>query len=233
MMIKRIIAGMSAAAMAASMLNLPVFADEGLFGTDSGSGSIVGTDNNDGGGDGTSNEDVVYTPSIFDAKVFGMGQEYWAWTDELVSFDDDGIATVSADPASLNPQQEEYVGSVGAVVTLKDSFAETIDHDAIITGNLAYTLSSETGAYKTDSIPFEIKWIDNAFSTISIDLYSYGEAWNTVIEGGEITFDAQITDLSVTIPEPIVYTFPWDQDFPRCSILSRRVTALSLRLTMR
>lgn len=63
MMIKRIIAGMSAAAMAASMLNVPVFADEGSFGTDSNSGSLVVSDQNGStaSDDSTGSEDIVYT----------------------------------------------------------------------------------------------------------------------------------------------------------------------------
>lgn len=188
----RILAGMSAAAFAASLMSMV---------------SVSAA--------------TEIAPTDFGAQVYVMGSSNWNWKSVDGSFGDDGTITLKADAADLWAQSSEggdtLIGGAGVQFYLGDASANLADTE-YTTETIEYTIKDGEGntiAESSVEATLGKKGDDGKRATtteVSIAGYESDPADFTKL--GEITVTATIKDIAVVEAEAEAeYTFPWSEDF--------------------
>ncbi len=179
MKVKKLFAGLSAAALAASMLSMASFAEE------------PGVDDS--------------TVPTLGACFFVQGNKDWQWAS--VDGKDDGIDTVTitgngADLASKSKTDNDTeIGAAG--IQLFVGNYEELGEGAKITGNYTINIKDESKTWDeiTDAFEIEVKknpWGPGLVANTNLSLVS-GE-WENLTKMGDFTATVQFDEVQVTLP---------------------------------
>ncbi len=178
----RILAGMSAAAFAASMLSMV---------SASAATEIVASD--------------------FGTQIYVMGIGNWNWQSEDKNFTEDGTINISANAEDLMKRsvvddKDNQVGGTGVQFYLGDAAKDLADNE-YTTETIEYTITASGDAdfKKEGKLELELgkKGADGKrVSTTEIELVGYGKEWEEYTKLGDITVQATITDIKVVEEEP-------------------------------
>lgn len=188
----RILAGMSAAAFAASLMSMV---------------SVSAA--------------TEIAPTDFGAQVYVMGSTNWNWKSVDGSFGDDGTITLTADAADLWTQSSEggdtLIGDAGVQFYLGDASANLADTE-YTTETIEYTIKDGEGKTIAESsveATLGKKGDDGKRATTTeVKIAGYESDPADFTKLGEITLTATIKDIAVVEAEAEAeYTFPWSEDF--------------------
>lgn len=189
----RILAGMSAAAFAASLMSMV---------------SVSAA--------------TEIAPADFGAQVYVMGSTNWNWKSVDSSFADDGSITVTANAEDIWAQSSEggdtLIGGAGVQFYLGDAVKDLAETE-YTTETIEYTItaSGDESFKKEGTVEATLgkKGDDGKrVTTTEVEIAGYESDPAAFTALGDITVTATIKDITVAEEEAVdEYTFPWTDDF--------------------
>ena len=203
MNVRKLFAGMTATALAASMMSMAAMA-----------------------ADVEADVDAVPDP-VYNASFFVMGSQGWKWAAAYGSVDENGVTTVSGDAAALaqesikaaaedpdNPVTETSIGKAGIQLALTN--ASDYEVGTKIEGTFKYTIEHEgtepedpndgvdyNGEHSYDFEALVTEADGNKTANVEISLFGYGLNWAKLDSFGDFTISGEVVDFEVTPPAPV------------------------------
>ena len=190
MNVRKLFAGMTAAALAASMMSMAAFAADT---------------------DAADDLDALPDPE-FNGQFFVMGIQNWDWksTDGTA---EDGVIKISGDAADLAAQSKHdddaSIGNAGIQLYLTN--ASEYKAGTKIEGTFKYNIKHEgtTPADENDNVDFnnqdftydfETMVKDDGTAVVEIGLFGYGSNWAKLDSFGKFEITGEVVDFEVTAP---------------------------------
>ena len=196
MNVRKLFAGMTAAALAASMMSMAAFAADT---------------------DAADDLDTLPDP-VYNASFFVMGSQGWKWAAAYGSVDESGVTSVSGDASALAKESidaaaadgvtETSIGKAGIQLALTNG--SEFEAGTKIEGTFKYTVKHEgtTPADENDNVdfngsfeyPFEALVAEDGTANVEIVMFGYETNWAKLDSFGKFEISGEVVDFEVTAP---------------------------------